>query len=160
MKQAINPFDGPIPGQSLTTEPGNRPWEQPPQMNDPDEIMEAFLSKMTQPKTAARVLALMEAKIPVEGIVHGLLFTGFTEGKWSVDMMPLVAKPLTALLLLMAKRAGIKPRLKMRENEPDPVLSRLQAMKNTEEEPEMAEPMEEPEMPAPKGGLMAPRGMM
>ena len=27
-----NPFDAPIPGQSLTNEPGNAPWEHPPQM--------------------------------------------------------------------------------------------------------------------------------
>ena len=25
-----NPFDAPIPGQSLTDEPGNYPWEHPP----------------------------------------------------------------------------------------------------------------------------------
>ena len=27
-----NPFDAPVPGQSLTDTPGNAPWEHPPQM--------------------------------------------------------------------------------------------------------------------------------
>ena len=27
-------FDAPIPGQSLTTEPKNYPWERPPEMSD------------------------------------------------------------------------------------------------------------------------------
>ena len=31
VEPAENPFDAPIPGQSLTDEPGNYPWEHPPQ---------------------------------------------------------------------------------------------------------------------------------
>ena len=34
-----NPFDAPIPGQSLTNEPGNAPWEHPPQMVKMEEAM-------------------------------------------------------------------------------------------------------------------------
>ena len=30
----INPFDAPIPGQSLTDKPGNYPWEHPPKYTD------------------------------------------------------------------------------------------------------------------------------
>ena len=30
----INPFDAPIPGQSLTDEPQNYPWEHPPKYTD------------------------------------------------------------------------------------------------------------------------------
>ena len=30
VEPAENPFDAPIPGQSLTDEPGNYPWEHPP----------------------------------------------------------------------------------------------------------------------------------
>ena len=33
-------LDAPIPGQSLTSEPGNYPWEQPPQLNTVDEAVE------------------------------------------------------------------------------------------------------------------------
>ena len=29
-----NPFDAPVPGQSLTDTPGNFPWEHPPQYTD------------------------------------------------------------------------------------------------------------------------------
>ena len=32
-----NPFDSPVPGQSLTDTPGNYPWEHPPQFVDPEE---------------------------------------------------------------------------------------------------------------------------
>ena len=33
----VDPFDAPIPGQSLTDEPGNYPWEHPPQYTNPEE---------------------------------------------------------------------------------------------------------------------------
>ena len=33
-----NPFDAAVPGQSLTDEPGNSPWEHPPQMSNIHEI--------------------------------------------------------------------------------------------------------------------------
>ncbi len=35
-----NPFDAPVAGQGLTDEPGNYPWEHPPQFTDPDEAAE------------------------------------------------------------------------------------------------------------------------
>ena len=31
-------LEAPIPGQSLTDEPKNWPWENPPEMVDPDEV--------------------------------------------------------------------------------------------------------------------------
>ena len=33
----FNRFDAPIPGQSLTDEPGNYPWEHPPQFASVEE---------------------------------------------------------------------------------------------------------------------------
>ena len=35
-----NPFDTPIPGQSLTDTPGNYPWEHPPQYPTMEEATE------------------------------------------------------------------------------------------------------------------------
>ena len=35
-----NPFDAPVPGQSLTDTPGNYPWEHPPQFTDLNKAAE------------------------------------------------------------------------------------------------------------------------
>ena len=35
--QKLSPFDRPIPGQSLTGEPRNNPWEQPAMMSDVED---------------------------------------------------------------------------------------------------------------------------
>ena len=38
--KTVNPFDAPIPGQSLTDRPGNAAWEHPPQFTGPNEALE------------------------------------------------------------------------------------------------------------------------
>ena len=38
--KTVNPFDAPIPGQSLTDKPGNAAWEHAPQFADPNEALE------------------------------------------------------------------------------------------------------------------------
>ena len=42
--------DAPTPGQSLTTEPGNRPWETPPRYNEPVEVLGFYADKLLQPE--------------------------------------------------------------------------------------------------------------
>ena len=45
----LNPnaqFNGPIPGASLTTEVGNRPWENPPKESDLDTVINNYLRRL------------------------------------------------------------------------------------------------------------------
>ena len=48
-----DPFDTPVPGQSLTDTPGNYPWEHPPQYADPAEVAEFLVANIT-PRTILR----------------------------------------------------------------------------------------------------------
>ena len=41
-------IDAPIAGQSLTTEPGNRPWENPPQYTTVEEALEYYIHKLEE----------------------------------------------------------------------------------------------------------------
>ena len=81
-----NPFDAPVPGQSLTDKPGNYPWEHPPQYTDTQEAAEYVWDKLTQPAFADQVVAMLDAGIPVEAIGRIVVFSGFTEGKWTPDV--------------------------------------------------------------------------
>ena len=40
-------LDGPIAGQSLTSELGGRPWQNAPQCNTVDEAIEYYLDRMS-----------------------------------------------------------------------------------------------------------------
>ena len=46
----FDPFNTPIPGQSLTDEPGNYPWEHAPKNVDPEIILERTWRGMTTPE--------------------------------------------------------------------------------------------------------------
>ena len=39
-------FAGPIPGASLTTEVGNRPWENPPKESSLDVVINNYLRRL------------------------------------------------------------------------------------------------------------------
>ena len=46
----INPFNAPIPGQGLTDEPGNYPWEHPPQFPEIEDAADFIYDRLSDPK--------------------------------------------------------------------------------------------------------------
>ena len=53
-------LDAPIPGQSLTSEPKNRPWRNPPQLDTVEDAMEYYLPRLSSPELAPRLLEIIE----------------------------------------------------------------------------------------------------
>ena len=102
-----NPFDAPIPGQSLTDEPGNYPWEHPPKTTDPEAALNKFWDRLTDPEVAEEMIAMMDAGIPVEALARVLTFTGFAEGEFTPDVGFLTIEPLMKMLAAIGIRAGV-----------------------------------------------------
>ena len=47
-RQGVNPFNAPIPGESLTTSPDmQKSWERPPRFTNPDDCMENIYLELT-----------------------------------------------------------------------------------------------------------------
>ena len=103
-----NPFDTPIPGQSLTDEPGNYPWEHPPQFVETDEAADYLWDKMSEPEIAEQVISLLDAGVPVEAIGRAALFGGFLNGKFTPDVAFIIAEPVMKMILTIGVMAGIK----------------------------------------------------
>ena len=103
-----NPFDTPIPGQSLTDEPGNYPWEHPPQLVETDEAADYLWDRMSEPEMAEQIIALLDAGIPVEAIGRAALFGGFLNGKFTPDVAFIIAEPVMKMILTIGVMAGIK----------------------------------------------------
>ena len=103
-----NPFDAPVPGQSLTDKPGNYPWEHPPQYTDTQEAAEYVWDKLTQPAFADQVVAMLDAGIPVEAIGRIVVFSGFTEGKWTPDVGFVLAEVIMKMIATIGFTAGVK----------------------------------------------------
>lgn len=121
-------FSKPIPGQSWTTTPGNSPWEKPPQFTNVDKAMDFLIDRLLNDTQITKICMLLKKKVPVELLVQTLLFTGFAEGKWTFDLMVLLAKPLTGLILTLYSKAngGKMPPTKLINNSGvDPGLASL-----------------------------------
>ena len=103
-----NPFDAPIPGQSLTDDPGNYPREHPPQYTDPIEATEFVWDRLHRPAFTEQVLAMLDAGVPVEALGRIILFNGFMEGKWNPDLAFLIAAPVMKMIATMGIAAGVK----------------------------------------------------
>jgi len=102
-----SPFDTPIPGQSLTDEPGNYPWEHAPQFTDVDEVIGNLYDSLTKPNIARQLIAMLDAGVPVEAIVRVITFGGFMEGKYNPDVGFIIAEPLMNLVSAIGIRAGV-----------------------------------------------------
>ena len=107
-KQGVgNPFDAPIPGQSLTDTPGNYPWEHPPQFTDPEEATEFIWQTLHTEQFLEQVIGMLDAGVPVEAIARVIVFGGFVEGKFTPDVGFLITEPVMKMLMAIGVRAGL-----------------------------------------------------
>ena len=112
-------FDRPIPGQSLTDEPKNYPWEHPPQFTDLREARDRIFDNLTEEEAVQQLLTMLSANVPAEAVVRTILFAGFTEGKWSVDSAVLLAPVVLMQVVSIAKAAGIEKFSILMDEKPD-----------------------------------------
>ena len=103
-----NPFDAPVPGQSLTDNPGNYPWEHPPQYTDTSEAADFVWDRLHRPEFAEQMIAMLDAGIPVEALGRIIIFNGFMEGKWTPDVAFIIAEPVMKMIATMGMKAGVK----------------------------------------------------
>jgi len=103
-----NPFDAPIPGQSLTDTPGNYPWEHPPRINEPEDALDRIWNKLTTPEMSEQIILMLESGVPVEALGRVITFTGFAEGEFTPDVGFIIAEPIMKMITAIGMRAGIK----------------------------------------------------
>ena len=148
-------IDRPVPGQSLMEEPGAAPWEQPPEVTDPKEVLDGMFNAAMEPDNARQLLRLMDAGVPIETIIEPILMHGVQEGKWSIDTALFVAPGFMHILNNMAVRAGLAPTFAEKKKE-DPAsdLADIKAVfsKNKDEPAKEAPSMEDVLGEAPNAG--------
>ena len=103
-----NPFDTPVPGQSLTDEPGNYPLDHPPQYVTTDGAADHLWNRMSEPEFAEQIIAMLDAGVPVEAIARTVLFGGFLNGKFSPDVAFIIAEPVIKMIATIGVIAEVK----------------------------------------------------
>ena len=105
----VNPFNAPIPGESLTASPDTpKAWERPPQYTEQDEAMKAVYLELTRIGTLKELIKIIDDGIPLDEIAQVVLYKGYTEGKFTPDLMLMLAEPTIYLLIAIADYADRK----------------------------------------------------
>lgn len=97
----------PIPGQSLTDEPKNYPWENPPEITDPEEAIAMHMSKFNDPEVIDNMLDLLDIGFPVRALAESILTASVAAGWHNIDVSLIVAPFLHEHIISMANEAGV-----------------------------------------------------
>jgi len=95
-------LEGPIPGMSLTTEPGNRPWENPPMIVDVDKAIEYYRDRILNKENHDAVLDILERGVPVQTLANVLQTGAVMKNIHTLDVGFLVMPVIEELIMLVA----------------------------------------------------------
>lgn len=109
----FSPFDGPIPGQSLTREPGSAAWERPSKYSDPLDAFEMYMEQLADEDVLDNVMDMIDIGIPISVVSATMLGMGVMEGMHTVDVKLLLNPLLMTQLKTLAEAMNIEYKMTM-----------------------------------------------
>ena len=160
----VNPLSAqiqaPIPGQSLTTELGARPWETPARFTIPEEAMNYYLERFSDPERAAEMMDILESGFPVTNLIDGITMGGVMEGLHSIDVSIIIAPALYEFVTTLADSAEVEYKTGLTVDEQDQVtddtiIAQAKDTSKTDELVEQVQTEENDRVEQALSGLMA-----
>jgi hypothetical protein len=126
-------LDAPIPGQSLTTEPKSRPWEQPPKYTTTEEALSFYIPRLSDAELMAPMVDVMEDGTTVVDVADMIQSSGVMNGLHTLDVGILISPVLVELLITQAQLADIEYKIGTEKSDsPDSSLVRKAVDKSSE----------------------------
>jgi len=152
-------LDAPIPGEGLTHELGDRPWQKPAQLTSVDEVMPFYREKIMDEEFIPNLLQVIEMGMPLTTIANAMQSAAVMEGVHSIDVGVLMLPIVVEMLKFVAESNKVEYVTGMEERKvkPNEEITAALAMKELNEEksvpeaPVEEEPVEETQLK----GLMA-----
>jgi len=110
-------FNKPIPGESLTSKPKNAPYENPPEITDPEEALQVHLSRLTEPKRMDKIMGLLDIGVDIQTMTEGILRSAVMNGIHSIDVSLLIAPVIHEYIKLTADQVGVDYKEGFEDNE-------------------------------------------
>lgn len=104
----IEIFDQPIPGQSLTGEPKNNPWEQPAMMSNVEDVTMFYIGGMANQEVIDDLAAVCQTGLSLKPIVDTIVSSGTMNGIHSVDVGMLVKPVIHEFLKQAITSVGVE----------------------------------------------------
>ena len=133
-------FNAPIPGQSLTSEPRNYPWENPPEFANPEEALLFHMDRLKDPSKVKAIAGLLTLGLDVVTLTEGILRGAVAEGRHSVDVSMLIGPIVHEYIVGVADAAGIDYDEGLEEDEID--VERIKYSVRSEEAKKILEEIE------------------
>ena len=105
---ALSFMDAPTPGSSLTTPPGERPYERPPKYTTEDDALYNMLDSLTTPEIGVGVGKLLSKGVYASDIADSVLMAGVAEGQWTPDLAALMAKKVLGAIVAVGHAQGVE----------------------------------------------------
>lgn len=99
-------INGPVPGCSLTVEPGNAPWEQPPKYVELADVVDYYSDKLVSKDSLKNIKDAADTGIPMADIAEVMLKNGVMKGIHSIDVGYISFPIIVELLKTVAEIAG------------------------------------------------------
>jgi hypothetical protein len=97
-----------IPGQSLTAEPKNAPYENPPELTTPEDAIEWHLDRLTTEDKVEALVDAMELGIDVVTLTEGILRGAVLDGRHNIDISLIVAPIIHEFIKTTAEKMNIE----------------------------------------------------
>jgi len=100
-------FSAPIPGQSLTSEPRNYPWENPPEYAAPEDALMWHMDRLKDPKKVEAMASLLTMGLDVVTMTEGILRGAVAEGRHSIDVSLIIGPVIHEYIVGIAEAADL-----------------------------------------------------
>ena len=100
-------FDRPQPGFSLTQEPKGAPFENPPDIVDPEEAAKYHLDKMNNANAFEDIAHFLDSGLDIPTLVQGILRSAVFQGVHSIDVSLIIAPILHEFIKDVGDATGV-----------------------------------------------------
>ena len=101
-------LDAPVPGEGLTHELGDRPWQKPAQLTNVDDVIPFYRDKILDEEFIPQLLQVIEMGMPLTTIANAMQNAAVMEGVHSIDVGVLMLPIIVELLKYVAERNEVK----------------------------------------------------
>jgi hypothetical protein len=135
-------FEAPIPGQSLTKEPRNHPWERPPETADAEEAIVHHITRLSKPEVIDNVVDVAKIGAPSSFITELVLTGGVANGIHSIDISMAIAPVVQEHVNRLLEDAGVEYK-EFFDTDEEPEKARKMAIASVVEELDKTEDKDE-----------------
>jgi hypothetical protein len=106
----VDPFNKPIPGQSLTNgDETQYAWDKPPKfVTVKDALDDIFYGLMERERLLSLVSIMSEGVFDIATMAQIVLEKGWRDGKWNTELLLLLAEPVMIIIMAISEKAGIR----------------------------------------------------